>query len=225
MADLGDTTPQVFHPRGNLLMRAGILGGVLLVAAGGGITWGIWWSPYLSRQGIPINQNVPFSHKHHYGGLGIDCRYCHTTVESSSFAGLPPTETCMTCHSQVWTGAPLLRPVRESWTTRRPLHWNRVHNLPAFVFFDHSIHVRKGVGCSTCHGPVQDMPLVWKEHGMWMKWCMECHTDPAPHLRPPAEIFNMNWRPPPDQREQGAKLVREYHINTQILRDCSICHR
>lgn len=131
----------------------------------------------------------------------------------------------MTCHSQVWTQAPLLRPVRESWATQRPLHWNRVYNLPDFVFFDHSIHIRKGVGCSTCHGKVQDMPVLWKQEGMWMKWCMQCHTDPAPRLRTQSEIYNMNWNPGPNQSTQGKELVKAYHINTQTLRDCDICHR
>lgn len=225
MAELGNTAPQVFRPRSNSLVRTGIVGVVLFVAAAGGVSWGIWWSPYMGRQQLPINQDVPFSHKHHCQGLGIDCRYCHVSVETSSFAGIPPTETCMTCHSQVWTQAPVLRPVRESWVTHRPLHWNRVYNLPDFVFFNHSIHVRKGVGCSTCHGPVQKMPVLWKAHGMWMKWCMDCHTDPAPHLRRQSEIFDMNWTPGPNQRQQGEKLVKAYHINTQMLRDCSICHR
>jgi Cytochrome c7 and related cytochrome c len=225
MAEQGNSAPQVFRPRSNTLVRTSILCAVLFIAAGGGVTWGIWWSPYMGRQRVPINQQVPFSHKHHYAGLGIDCRYCHVTVETSSFAGLPPTETCMTCHSQVWTKAPVLEPVRQSWATGRPLHWNRVDNLPAFVFFNHGIHVQKGVGCSTCHGPVQDMPVVWKAHGMWMKWCMQCHSDPAPNLRPQADIFNMNWKPGPNQRRKGETLIKDYHINTQTLRDCSICHR
>lgn len=223
--DLRNSLPQVFRPRSNSLVRTSIAGIFFFMTAAGGITWGVWWSPYMDRRGIPITQAVPFSHKHHYAELGIDCRYCHVSVETSSFAGLPPTETCMTCHSQIWTKAPVLRPVRESWATGQPLHWNRVHNLPAFVFFNHGIHVQKGVGCSTCHGPVDQMPMTWKAHSMWMKWCMDCHTDPTPNLRPASKIFDMNWKPGPNQHEQGEQLLKEYHINTARLRDCNICHR
>ncbi len=206
-------------------MRTSIAAVVGFLAVGGGITWAVWWSPYMGRQHIPITQAVPFSHKHHVGGLGLDCRYCHVSVETSSFAGMPPTETCMTCHSQVWKDAPVLEPVRESWARQRPLHWNRVYNLPAFVFFNHGIHVQKGVGCSTCHGRVQDMPLTWKHEGMWMKWCMNCHTDPAPYLRPQSKVFDMNWEPGPNQRQKGEQLIKQYHIHTKTMRDCDTCHR
>ncbi len=217
--------PQVFRRRSNAIAKGSILALVLLLLLAWATGWAIWWSPWMTRQDVPISQVVPFSHKHHFSGLGIDCRYCHVTVETSSFAGIPPTETCMTCHSQVWTEAPVLAPVRESWTTRQPLHWKRVHNLPKFVFFNHGIHVQKGIGCSTCHGPVQEMPLVWKAHTMWMRWCTSCHENPAPNLRPQSEIFNMTWQPPPDQSTRGPQLLAEYKINQEVLRDCSMCHR
>jgi hypothetical protein len=128
---------------------------------------------------VPREQPVPFSHKHHVSGLGIDCRYRHTSVEKSAFAGIPPTDTCMTCHSQLWTDAPLLAPVRESLARHQPMQWNRVHDLPDFVFFNHSIHVRQGIGCATCHGPVDRMPLTWQQNTLFMKWCLDCHKDPA----------------------------------------------
>jgi NAD-dependent SIR2 family protein deacetylase len=161
-------------------------------------------------------------------GLGLDCRYCHTSVEHSSFAGLPPTETCMTCHSQVWRDAPILAPVRESLATRQPIHWNRVNQTPDFVFFNHSIHVEKGIGCSTCHGPVDQMPITWKEHSLYMRWCLDCHSAPERNLRPRSEIFNMQWEPPPDPAQRGKELAAAYHIATnrlQQLTDCSMCHR
>ncbi len=197
---------------------------MIVILTGTGV-WLVWWSPYMTRQYVPIGQPVPFSHEHHHAGLGIDCRYCHVTVEYSSTAGLPPTETCMTCHSQVWTEAPVLQPVRQSWATGQPLRWNRVHRLPDFVFFNHGIHVQKGIGCSTCHGRVDQMPVVWKENTLWMKWCLDCHRDPAQYIRPKEEVFAMAYQPPATQREQGAELVALYRIHTQSLTDCSMCHR
>jgi hypothetical protein len=169
---------------------------------------------------------VPFSHKHHVGDDGIDCRYCHTSVEKSSFAGLPSTHVCMTCHSQLWNEAPLLAPVRRSLTAGRPLFWNRVNDLPDFVFFNHSIHVNKGVGCSTCHGAVDQMPLTWRTQTLYMKWCLECHRNPQNYLRPRAEIYNLHWQPPPDQEKQGRRLLDQYQIDTTgRLTNCSVCHR
>lgn len=216
---------QLFTPRSNSIAKALIMVMLLLVSAVTAGTWKVWWSPYMTREGMPLDQPVPFSHKHHVSGLGIDCRYCHVSVENSAFAGIPPTETCMTCHSQVWTDAPVLEPVRQSWTTHTPIEWNRVHKVPDFVFFNHGIHIQKGIGCATCHGAVQQMPLTQKEHSLYMKWCLECHQDPAKYVRPKSEVFNMEYQPPPNQAEFGAKLVREYHIDTTQLRDCSMCHR
>jgi hypothetical protein len=216
---------QVFRPRANKIARASI-GIVVLsfVVAGYGM-WTVWWSPWTTRQYVSLDQPVPFSHQHHVSGLGIDCRYCHTTVEHSSSAGMPSTETCMTCHSQLWTEAPLLEPVRESWITGKPIEWNRVHDLPAFVFFNHGIHVQKGIGCSTCHGPVDQMPLVYQQNTLWMKWCIDCHKDPAAQIRPKSDVFNMAYTPPRDRKESGRNLVKEYHVHTEQLRDCSMCHR
>ncbi|MGN6387187.1 MAG: cytochrome c3 family protein [Verrucomicrobiota bacterium] len=216
---------QLFTPRSNSIAKALIVVMLLLVSVVTAGTWKVWWSPYMTREGMPLDQPVPFSHKHHVSGLGIDCRYCHVSVENSAFAGIPPTETCMTCHSQVWTDAPVLEPVRQSWTTHTPIEWNRVHKVPDFVFFNHGIHIQKGIGCSTCHGAVQQMPLTQKEHSFYMKWCLECHQDPAKYVRPKSEVFNMEYQTPRNQAELGAKLVREYHIDTTQLRDCSMCHR
>src|SRR5438270_8338611 len=146
--------PQIFRRSSNTLARAFLVGAGLFFFLFWGVVYAIYRSPYTTAQNVPQVQPVPFSHQHHYSGLGIDCRYCHTSVETSSFAGIPPTETCMTCHSQVWTDAPMLAPVRQSLATEQPLRWNRVNDLPDFVFFNHSIHVQIGIGCSTCHGRV-----------------------------------------------------------------------
>jgi Cytochrome c7 and related cytochrome c len=217
--------PQIFHRRSNTIARVSIIGVVVLIILSG---WGLYasfWSPYMTKVNVPIEQPVPFSHEHHYGGLGIDCRYCHTSVETSSFAGIPPTETCMTCHSQLYTDQPILAPVRQSLATDTPMQWKRVNDVPDFVFFNHSIHINKGIGCSTCHGPVQKMPLMWKANTLYMKWCLDCHRDPAKFIRPREEVFNMNWIPPVDQRAEGRKLVKDYHVNARQLTDCSMCHR
>jgi hypothetical protein len=179
-------------------------------------------------QNVPRDQQVPFSHQHHVAGLGIDCRYCHTSVEESSFAGLPPTETCMTCHSRVWTEAPILAPVRQSLASRQPLQWNRVNQLPDFVFFNHSIHVQKGIGCSSCHGAVDQMPLTWKAHSLYMRWCVDCHEAPQKQLRPHDQLYNMSWQAGPNQEQLGKQLLEQYHISTNRLnqlKDCSMCHR
>src|SRR6476619_1097687 len=194
---------QIFHRSTNTLSRATIYGAVFVVAA---LFWAaaeIQSSPYVTYAGVRRPQPVPFSHQHHVSGLGIDCRYCHTSVEKSSFAGIPPTHTCMSCHSQVWTDAPMLAPVRNSLATDQPLHWDRVNQLPDFVFFNHSIHVDKGIGCSTCHGRVDQMPLTWKAHSLYMRWCLDCHEAPERHIRPKDQIYNMKWEPPSNQIERG----------------------
>ncbi len=219
---------QIFSKGGNSLFRAVLVCGAVGLFALFGLGYAVYRSPYSTRVNIPVNQEVPFSHQHHVSGLGLDCRYCHTSVETSSFAGIPPTETCMTCHSRVWTDAPMLAPVRQSLATRQPLNWNRVHQLPDFVFFNHSIHVQKGVGCSTCHGRVDQMPLTWKEHSLYMRWCVDCHEAPEKQLRPKEEVFNMKWQPPPNQQQLGQQLIAQYHISTNRLnqlKDCSMCHR
>mgnify|MGYP001052403810 CR=1 FL=1 len=218
---------QIFHHSMNTISKVSIFGAVFIIG-GGLFVWGaIIRSPYVTEAGVVRNQPVPFSHRHHVSGLGIDCRYCHTSVEDSSFAGIPPTHTCMSCHSQIWTNAEMLEPVRESYRTDTSIQWVRVHDLPDFVYFNHSIHVAKGIGCSTCHGQVDQMPLTWQQNTLNMEWCLECHRAPEKYVRPKDKIFDMAWQPPPDQLEQGRKLVEEYKIDTRSNRmsDCWICHR
>jgi hypothetical protein len=185
---------QIFSRSSNAIARVSLVGGILAVFGLMWVTYTVYWAPWATRVHVAIDQPVPFSHKHHVGEDGIDCRYCHTSVEKSGFAGIPSTEICMSCHSQLWTDAPMLAPVRESLATQTRLHWNRVHDLPDFVFFNHSIHVNKGIGCTSCHGAVNEMPLVWKEYSLYMKWCLDCHRDPAKFIRPREEVFNMEWR-------------------------------
>ena len=214
---------QLFGPGANSLARSTLAGsafGLVLLFAVGEL---YVRSPYVTDVGRPIDQPVPFSHKHHVSDDGLDCRYCHTTVETSAFAGIPSTQTCMNCHAQVWAQSPTLAPVRQSFASGQPIQWNRVNNLPDFVYFDHSIHVQKGVGCSTCHGRVDDMPLVWKTQSLQMSWCLDCHEDPAHFVRPKEQVFNMAWQSPPDQDELGRQLVQIYHIQSKI--SCSTCHR
>jgi hypothetical protein len=216
---------QIFHPSMNTVAKATIFGAVFLLGGLGWVGYTVEKSPYNTDAGIPKNQPVPFSHEHHVRGLGIDCRYCHTSVEDSHFAGLPPTKTCMTCHSQIWSNAEMLRPVRQSWATNQPIQWSRVHNLPDFVYFNHSVHVNKGVGCSTCHGEVDRMPLMWQQASLQMAWCLECHRAPEQFLRPRDQVFNMKWQAPSNQLEEGRKLVEKYGVKTGELTNCSICHR
>ncbi len=215
--------PQIFHRSTNTLSRVSIFGAVFFLA---GLLWFLVIlnrSSYVTQAEVPRAQPVPFSHKHHVTGIGIDCRYCHTSVEESSFAGIPPTETCMTCHSLIWADSPMLEPVRESYRTGKPIEWIRVHDLPDFVYFNHSIHVHKGVGCKTCHGPVDRMPLVWKAETLNMEWCLECHREPERFVRPREEVFNMMWEPPADRRSLGLQLVKANRIES--LTYCSVCHR
>jgi MoCo/4Fe-4S cofactor protein with predicted Tat translocation signal len=166
----------------------------------------------VTGQHLTRDQPVQFSHAHHVGSMGIDCRYCHTTVEESAFANIPPTKTCMNCHSQIWINAPILEPVRASFRENRPLEWWRVHDLPDFVYFNHSIHVAKGVGCATCHGPVDKMPLMYQENSLQMRWCLECHRNPAKYVRPKDQVFNMAYERPSDDPGLGERLVKEYKI-------------
>lgn len=215
--------PGPFHPVANTIFRLTLSG----VAAGLAFTvWMVYLvvrSPYEMRQDVPREQPLPFSHEHHVGGLGLDCRYCHTTVESSSFADLPPTAICMNCHSQMWAVAPALAPVRESYRTGRSIQWTRVYELPQYVYFDHSIHIHKGVGCNTCHGRVDEMPLTWQAPNLTMSWCLDCHRNPENYVRPASEVFNITYSPPADQQTLGKRLVAQYHI--QRLTSCSVCHR
>ena len=216
---------QVFPRSANWASKASILAALLIVASILGVVLNINRIDYVSMVDVAIDQPVHFSHKHHVTGMGIDCRYCHTTVEVSSFAGVPPTETCMTCHSQIWTEAPILEPVRASFRDNKPIEWNRVHDLPDFVYFDHSIHVNQGIGCQSCHGQVDQMPLMKKAHTLNMEWCLDCHRDPAQFIRPRDQVFNMNYEYPANQETLGKSLVADYDVQTSQLTNCSICHR
>lgn len=230
---------QIFHRSMNLVSRVSILGGLFILAALGWLIDGIVRSSYVTEVNVAREQPVPFSHKHHVAGLGLDCRYCHTDVEETNFAGIPPTKTCMNCHAQVWSDAPILEPVRASFRTGRSLEWTRVHDLADFVFFNHSIHVAKGVGCQTCHGQVDQMPLVWRTQSLYMEWCLECHRQPELFVRPKEEVFNMEYAPPTkdkpvvwnsrkftDQLHLGRALAEKYGIrDAATLTSCSACHR
>jgi cytochrome c7-like protein len=188
------------------------------------LAWRISIAPHPAI-GTPAEQIVPFSHKHHVGDIGLDCRYCHTAVEQSAFAGIPPTHTCMTCHSELFTQQPMLAPVVQSFASGDSLQWNRIHDLPDFVYFNHSIHIAKGVGCATCHGPIDRMPLTWRVAPLTMQWCLDCHRAPEKYLRPVERVFDMAWRPSGDQLALGRRLVAAYHIHKSSLTDCSTCHR
>jgi hypothetical protein len=216
---------QIFHPSFKVISRASIVVAVILLGVLGFVAAEMYRSGYMTNQDIPREQPVPFSHEHHYNGLGIQCQYCHTSVDKSSFAGIPPTHTCMTCHSQIWTNAQILQPVRTSYRTGKPLEWIRVHDLPDFVYFNHSIHVSKGIACQVCHGDVNTMPLTWRVKSLQMQWCLECHRAPEKFIRPEADVFNFDYKPPADQEALGVKLVKEYGIKKKQLTDCSICHR
>jgi hypothetical protein len=231
--------PQLFKPSANSIARLTLMGALVLVM-------GTFWffemmqrSTYYSQREIVHQQPVPFSHEHHVGGLGLDCRYCHTTVEDSSFAGLPPTKTCMNCHAQIWTNTDMLRPVRESYRSGQPLHWTRVNDLPDYVYFDHSIHIHKGIGCNDCHGPVDRMPMMYKAYTLQMEWCLNCHRAPEKFLRPRSQVFNMRYEQPTrrfpvsldgktfiSQSTLGDYLKTKFHIRTpQDITSCDTCHR
>lgn len=217
---------QLFAPGADAIVRLVLL--VLVVVIGGGlvVAGGISRSNYMYGVGIAPAQPVPFSHKHHSGELGIDCRYCHTSVEIGATAGIPPTWTCMTCHSQIWTGSQMLAPVRESLARNQPLHWARVNRLPDYVYYNHSIHVTKGIGCSSCHGAMDTMQLTYRAHAFKMEFCLTCHRNPERFIRTPDQVWNMSWTPPLDQAKAGPLLVMQNHIRPAAqLSDCSICHR
>jgi hypothetical protein len=215
-----------FHPSTNAIARASLAGVIVLLISLGCMLWGIENSSYVTGRQIMLEQPVPFSHEHHVGGLGIDCRYCHTSVADSQYAGMPPTKTCMTCHSQIWTNAAMLEPVRQSWRSGVPIQWQRVNTLPGYVYFDHSIHIQKGVGCATCHGQVNQMPLMLQHASLQMSWCVNCHRSPEQYLRPREEVFSMSYQAPPDQLALGRQLCERYHVrSSQALTDCYTCHR
>ena len=215
--------PQIFHRSANTISRVSIFGAVFIVAGLLGLVFQISRSPWVTQARVAREQPIQFSHERHVAGNGIDCRYCHTSVEDSRFAGIPPTKTCMNCHSQIFSNSPYLEPVRTSFATGKPLQWTRVHDLPDFAYFDHSIHVSKGVGCTTCHGQVDKMPLMYQQNSLQMEWCIDCHRHPEKYVRPRDAVFRVDYQPPPDQAELGARLVAEYQI--QKLTSCSTCHR
>src|SRR5947199_3171143 len=198
---------QIFHRSANTLARASILGIVLLLSAVGAALMQLQRSPYVTGQHIAPDQPVPFSHQHHVAGLGLDCRYCHSNVADGPRAGLPPSHTCMTCHSQIWTDAPMLAPVRQSLAENKSLVWHRVARLPEYVYFRHDIHVAKGVGCASCHGRIDRMPLTVQALPFTMEFCLECHRDPGPRLRPLDHVTDMGWAPGADARRVGEELV------------------
>lgn len=217
---------QIFHPSTNTFARATIFGAVFILA---GIAWAgsvLVRSSYVTKADVVRDQPVAFSHEHHVARVGLDCRYCHHTVERSAFAGMPATEVCMGCHSQVWRDSPMLAPVRESLRSGRPLEWTRVTDLPDFVYFDHSIHVAKGIACQSCHGRVDQMPLMRKAHAMHMEWCLQCHRHPETAVRRMEQVFQFLSDAEQAELESiGQKLVREHGIQKQQLTNCSTCHR
>ena len=217
---------QIFHRSANTIARVTIFGAVFFIAGLLGLFAEVNRSPWVTTEHVAKEQPIQFSHERHVAGNGIDCRYCHTTVEQSSFANIPPTKTCMNCHSQIWTSAPILEPVRASFRDNRPLEWQRVHDLPDFVYFNHSIHVNKGVGCATCHGRVDRMPLIYQENSLQMSWCLNCHRNPEKYVRPRDQVTNMAWEPPANDPGLGERLVKEYKIaDVRQLTSCSTCHR
>jgi Cytochrome c7 and related cytochrome c/Class III cytochrome C family len=217
---------QIFHRSTNFIARFSVFSTLFLVGVATVAVLAVARSPYMTRQNISREQPVQFSHKHHVGDDGIDCRYCHTGVETSAVAGIPPTKTCMNCHSVLFNTSAYLEPVRESYRSDTSIAWVKIHRLADFVYFNHSIHVNKGVGCSTCHGQINQMPLVFQANTLLMQWCVECHRNPEQVLRPKDQVFNMDWKAPDNQAEIGVELRKSYNIRTTVeLTSCSTCHR
>jgi hypothetical protein len=214
---------QIFHHSTNTIARVSIYGAVVAIALLGYAIDVVNQTSYVTEVHNARPQPVPFSHKHHVGELGLDCRYCHSSVEVSSSAGMPSTQTCMACHSQIWTNAAVLEPIRASYRDSKPVSWTRVNAVPDFVYFNHSIHIAKGVGCTTCHGPIAEMNITWRGENLYMRWCLDCHNTPEKYLRPRSEVFNAFYEPPKDQIALGERLVKEYKV--QRLTTCTACHR
>jgi hypothetical protein len=215
---------QIFPQSANTLSKVSMIITLVVVAGLGGMAFELGAdSSYTTNQGVARTQPIPFSHTHHVGSMGIDCRYCHNTVETSAYANIPPTKTCMNCHSQIWVNSPTLEPVRASYRTDQSIPWVKVHDLPDFVYFNHSIHIKKGVGCETCHGRVDQMALMSQKNNLEMRWCLDCHRHPEQYVRPRKYVTTMGYVPDGDQEEIGNKLVQEYHI--QKLETCYTCHR
>lgn len=214
---------QLFPRFANFLARLSLVLGILAAVFVLSLPYILPRSVFTTKVNLTRDQNVPFSHKHHVDGLGIDCRFCHTQVERSPSAGIPSTETCMKCHSIMWKDSPMLEPVRESWKTGKPLIWNRVHDMPDHVYFNHSIHIKKGMACATCHGQVDQMPLMWKSKTMQMEWCLACHRHPESQVRPRDSVTEMNWKAPKDWSEQQKELAKQYQVKS--IDNCNACHR
>jgi len=215
--------PQIFHRSTNTISRVSIFGAIFFIAGLGWLFDSVTRSPWVTQAHVAREQPIQFSHERHVAGNGIDCRYCHTSVEDSAFAGIPPTKTCMNCHSQIFANSPFLEPVRASFRSGASIQWTRVHDLPDFVYFDHGIHIHKGVGCTTCHGQVDRMPLMMQEKSLQMEWCIDCHRSPEQYVRKREDVFRVDYVPPANQLELGADLVNKYQI--QKLTSCSTCHR
>lgn len=217
---------QVFHRAANNVAKISIIAAIVLAGVAGFAYTQIARSSYLTGRYMEKQQPVQFSHKHHVGDDGIDCRYCHTAVETSYSAGIPPTQTCMNCHSQIWSDSPYLEPVRASFRDNKPIEWERVHDLPEYAYFNHSIHIAKGVGCSTCHGQIDNMPAVYQENTLQMEWCLQCHREPEKYIRPKSEIYNMQWQDNNLTAEERLQLKSDYKIRSkEMLTSCSTCHR
>jgi hypothetical protein len=217
---------QLFHHSANAIARFTLFGAVFVVAFLGWVGFELSSSAWVTRITQQRQQPIPFSHEHHVGGLGLDCRYCHTTVETSSFANIPPTKTCMNCHSQIWLTSPTLEPVRASFRTGTSIQWTRVHDLPDFVYFNHSIHIDKGIGCESCHGRIDLMPLTRQVNTLEMSWCLDCHRAPEKYVRPREFVTTMGYHPAGDQEEIGLRLVKQYGIqDARTLTSCNTCHR
>ena len=217
---------QLFPRRANALARTSLALAIALVGSLALLVFSLFRSSWVTKQREFVEQPIQFSHAHHVGGVGLDCRYCHTSVEKSAFAGIPPTNTCMNCHAQLWTNAPILEPVRASFRNNTNLTWIRVNDLPDFVYFNHQIHVKQGVGCVTCHGPVDKMPLMYQAQSLLMEWCLDCHRAPEKYIRPREEVFDPLYRAPSDQLTLGVSLKKAYNIaDPTHLTSCSVCHR
>lgn len=216
---------QIFRPDANMFALVSIFVVAFLVLGGIWVLLMLDRSNYTRRVNIPIEQPIPYSHQLHAGSLGMDCRYCHQAAEVSSFANIPPTETCVTCHHEVLRNSASLDPLWESYNTGMPIEWNKVHDLPDFVYFNHSVHVNSGFGCTECHGQVDDMAVVWREENLTMGWCLDCHRNPENYVRPREEVWNYEYEQPSNQPDFGVQLVEEYGIDTSVLSNCSICHR
>lgn len=242
---------QIFRPSSNITAKIALITGALAPLAIMVSMSQFTRSSYVTKVGIPYEQPVPFSHEHHVNELGIDCRYCHQHVEKSAYSNYPATHTCMSCHSQIWTNSPLLEPVRESYVKNVPLKWQVVNKVPDFVYYNHAIHVNRGISCNNCHGPIQAMQIVYKAQAFQMRWCLECHRNPENYVNEPDFVWNLyqniqrgkhadgspltaeeeslklgvQYKRTPEELQKGRELVKRYGIQTQALSDCYICHR